>query len=352
MMNTNIMKKIFSKKSYLVIIIGLILVVMPAISQDQFLISTFVYTFLFAAFGVAWNLIGGYGAQISWCHAAFVACGAYTSFLAQDYLGLSPFLTMPVGMLISFLLATLIGSGTFKLRGSFFSLSTIAFAEIVKIILLYFRDFTGGASGKWIVYEGSNLLKMTFQNDIPFYYIAFIVMAIILISTALFEKSKTGYYLSMIKGDEDAASSLGIETFKIKLRAFQLSAIFASCIGTIYAYFLSYIDPYAICSMDLSVRIGMMAIVGGLGTLWGPVLGAFLLVPLTQLSSALLGNVSGASMLLYGVVLVLVVLFKPEGIITIFTHGGGTSILTKMNAMIKALFKKVKKPLDKPGESR
>lgn len=338
------LKALMGRKSSKVLLgLVLVLLVLPMMSRDKFFLSSMVMTFLFAAFGVSWNIIGGYGAQISWCHAAFAACGAYTSFLAQNYLGLSPFLTIPVGMVISYLLATLIGYGTFKLRGSFFSIATIAFAEILKIILLYFRDFTGGASGKWIVYKGNNFWELTFKSDVPYYYITFVLLLLILAVTAVFEKSKTGYYLSAIKGDEDAATSLGIETFKVKLTAFQLSSVLASLVGTIYAYYLTYIDPYAICGMDLSVKIGMMAIVGGLGTLLGPVLGAFVLVPLTQISSALLGHVSGASMFLYGVVLVLVVLFKPEGLIALFTKGGGGSFLTKINAAVLQVFKKKQK---------
>lgn len=332
------LKSAFSKKSSIIILaFGVVLALLPIFSQNKFLISTIVYSFLFASFGAAWNIIGGYGAQISWCHSAFAACGAYTGFLFYYYLELSPFVTMPVGMVIAYLLATLIGRGTFKLRGSFFSLSTIAFAEICKICLLHFKDFTGGSSGRWIAYNGNNFLKLSFSNDIPFYYISFVLLVIVLIVTALFKKTKTGYYLDAIKGDEDAATTLGIETFKVKLTAFQISAVITSVVGMVYAYFLSYIDPYSTCSLDLSVKIGMTAIVGGLGTLWGPVLGAFLLQPLTQLTSSVFANISGASMLMYALVLILVVLFRPQGIITLFSHGSGddTNLLAKANRRIR-----------------
>ena len=330
MKNGNSLAKLFQKKSaWVVLVLAVLLAVLPLFIKNKFVISTLVYSFLFASFGVAWNIIGGYGAQISWCHSAFAACGAYTTFLFYYYLGISPFFTMPVGMLIAYLMATLIGRGTFKLRGSFFSLSTIAFAEIVKICLLHFKDFTGGSSGRWIAYDGDNFLKLSFGTDVPFYYIGMVLLILVVGATAFFHKTKTGYYLGAIKGDEDAATTLGIETFRVKLTAFQVSAVMTSVVGAIYACFLTYIDPYAICSLDLSVKIGMTAIVGGVGTLWGPVLGAFVLQPLTQLSNTLFSNISGASMLMYAIILILVVLFKPNGLITLFDkrerHGGRLS---------------------------
>lgn len=336
-------KAAFKKKATLILgVLFLALFFVPMFSQNKFLISTAIYTFLFAGFGVSWNIIGGYGAQISWCHAAFAACGAYTGYLSHYYLGLSPFLTMPLGMIISYFLATLIGRGTFRLRGSFFSLATIALAEIVKIMLLYFKDFTGGSSGRWITYTGNDFWKLSFSTDIPFYYISLIVMFLVVLVSALFQKTKTGYYLGAIKGDEDAATTLGIETFKVKLRAFQVSAMLTSVVGTVYAFFLTYIDPYSVCSMDLSVRMGMTAIVGGLGTMWGPVLGSFILQPLTQLTNAIFANVSGASMFMYAVVLILVVLFKPQGLIYLFIKGdqGNFTAFTKAAGKLKCALEK------------
>lgn len=317
-MKTNIVNILKKKSTIFLLVAVIVLAILPVFVKNKFIISTFVYTFLFACFGVAWNIIGGYGAQISWCHAAFAACGAYTSYLSYYYLGLSPFVTMPLGMVIAYLMATLIGGGTFRLHGSFFSLSTIAFAEILKICLLHFKDFTGGSSGRWIAYDGDNFWKLSFGTDVPFYYISLILMILIVAITAFFHKTKIGYYLGAIKGDEDAATTLGIETINVKLRAFQISAVMTSVVGTVYAFFLTYIDPYCMCSLDLSVKIGMTAIVGGVGTLWGPVLGAFVLQPLTQLTNTLFSNISGASMLMYALILILVVLFKPAGLITIF----------------------------------
>jgi len=304
-------------KSCIIAVLTLILIALPQIIDNNYVISTFVYCFSFAALGVAWNIIGGYGAQISLCHAAFVATGAYTSYIAYNAIGLSPFLSMPIGMIISYLLATLIGQGTFKLRGPYFSIATISFAEILRVLLLYFKNFTGGASGKYITFKKESFFNLTFKEDTAFYYIMLVVLVIVLFITAKFAKSKIGYYLGAIKGDEDAALSLGIPAFKIKLYAFQISAVITSAIGTIFGFFLTYIDPTSVGSINLSIKICVVAIIGGLGTLWGPVLGAFLIIPLIELASILLGQ-KGGSQLLYGLALILVVIFRSDGLISFF----------------------------------
>jgi len=311
---------ILSRKNIIISALAIFLLVLPFMTNNNFIISTFVYCFIFAALGVAWNLIGGYGAQISWCHSAFVAIGSYTGFILYLNTGISPFAAVPVAMVISFVVSTVIGYGTFRLKGVFFSLATIAFAEIVRIVILYFKNLTGGAAGLYVRYIGNNFWSLSFQHDRPFYYIMFAIMALVLLFTSRFEKSKIGHYLGAIKGDEDAATSLGIKTINVKLIAFQISAMIASAVGVFYAFFLIYIDPYKICSMDFSVKIGIVAIIGGLGTLWGPVLGAFLLTPLIQIADSLpfMAKYGGASQMLYGLVLILIVIFKPQGLITLF----------------------------------
>lgn len=283
---------------------------------SNYYVSLGCSVFLFACFAVAWNIIGGYGAQISWCHSAFVAMGAYSNFIFASNFGTSPWLTMPLAALLSFLVATLIGNGTFRLRGPYFSIATIAFAEAIRLCINYFKDVTKGSAGIYVTYRGQSFAALTFENDIPFYYISLALLAIIVAVTFVFTKSKTGKYLGAIKGDEDAARSLGIETFKVKLKAFQLSAILCALAGSIYASYMTYISPMAICGFDLSIKIGVIAIVGGVGTLFGPVLGAFVVVPLIEATSKLLGS-AGGSQLLYGLLLIVIVIFRPKGLISL-----------------------------------
>ena len=294
-----------------------IMLVIPNLIDNNYTVTIMVNCMAFAIFGLAWNIIGGYGGQISWCSAAFVAVGAYTNYILSVDYSLSPFISMPVGMLISYLMATLIGYGTFRLHGAYFSIATIAFAESLRSAIQYFSDFTKGTAGIYLTYRGDNLGALTFSSDRPFYYIMLVLLVLALFFTYRFTRSKTGYYLNCIKGDEVAAESLGIETFKIKLKAFQVSAMMMSIAGCFYASFLTYISPASTCSLDLSIKIGVVAIIGGIGTLWGPVLGAFIIVPLIEFAGVLLGKY-GSSNLLYGLLLILIVIFRPTGVLSLF----------------------------------
>ncbi len=317
MMETTSMRALFTGKSLTLAAILALILAVPGFIENNYIISTLVYCFVFGALGVAWNLIGGYGAQISWCHAAFVATGAYTGILLNKYFNISPFLAIPVAMAIAYAFATLVGYGTLRLRGAYFSISTIAFAEILRILLLYFKGITFGSSGAYITYRGESFLNLTFENDVPFYYITLAILVLVLIFTKRFEKSKLGCYLGAIKGDEDAAISLGIPAFKIKLKAFQISAMITAAIGVVFAFFLSYIDPTSVCSMDLSVKIGVVVIVGGIGHMWGPVLGSFIIIPLIEVTGVLLGQ-RGGSQILYGLALILIVTNRQAGVISFF----------------------------------
>lgn len=308
-------------KSIGIAVIAVLLLILPLFTKNNYIITTLVYCFVFASLGTAWNMIGGYGAQISWCHAVFVAMGAYSSMIMYKKLGISPFISIFVGMFLAYILATIIGYGTFRLRGPFFSLSTIAFAEIVRIIIQYWGGLTGGASGYSVQFKGANFWNLMFKNDVPFYYIMFAVMVIVICITAWFSKSKIGYYLGAIKGDEDAAISLGIDSFRVKLLTFQISAVIAAAVGTFYGFFLTFIDPPSICSLDFSVKIGIGAIIGGIGTLWGPILGAFVVNIVTQLLNSWFADISGLSTCLYGLALVIVVIFRPAGLISFFPSG-------------------------------
>jgi branched-chain amino acid transport system permease protein len=296
--------------------------------RGNYIITILIQCLAFAIFGICWNILGGYGAQISWCSAAFVAIGAYSNFIFQRFFSLSPFVTLPLGVALSFLFSTVIGYGTFRLRGPYFSIATIAFAEALRSAIQYFAPITKGAAGIYVTFKKDSFWDLTFRNDTPFYYIIFFLMLLAIFFSYRFTKSKTGYYLSCIKGDEDAAQSLGIETFKIKLRAFQISAMMMSIAGAFYGSFLTYISPFSTASFDLSIQIGVVAIVGGVSTLWGPVLGAFIVVPLIEITGKILGQ-RGSSTIFYGFLLILIVIFCPKGLIHLFSVWGGKLFKTK-----------------------
>lgn len=311
------MNKFLSKKYIPAYVLLVIFLFIPAVTTGNYIISNLVNCMFFASMAGCWNIIGGYGGQVSWCHASFVAMGAYANFIMSTELGLSPFVSLPIGMIIAVVIATVIGYSTFRLHGPYFSIATIACGEAIRVLIQHFDKLTKGAAGMYVTYRKADFWALTFENDIPFYYIALIIMLLMVAITYLFTKSKTGYYLSAIKGDETAAESLGIETFKVKLRAFQVSAMMAAVVGCFYASFLTYIAPTSTASFDLSMKIGVVAIVGGVASLWGPVVGGFVVILLIEATSVLFGA-AGGSQMVYGILLMLVIIFKPEGITGFF----------------------------------
>jgi branched-chain amino acid transport system permease protein len=282
----------------------------------------FTEIFFIGAMASAWNIIGGYANQTSWAHASFLAVGAYAGFLMYLQLNISPFISMFIGMGLSVLLAIIIGAPTFKLRGSFFAIATIACGTIVRQCLLYppFTTLTGGANGLMLpAKEQVDVLFLNFTSEIPFYYIAFGMMIITLIIVFIVVQSKLGYYLRAIREDEDAAESLGIRTNRIKLVALIISAIIMSVLGTLYSFKIKYIDPQSVASYDMAIRIGITAIIGGLGTKWGPIVGAFVTIPLLELANyyfATLGG-GGVGFAIYGLMMILIVLFQRDGLIAV-----------------------------------
>jgi branched-chain amino acid transport system permease protein len=227
---------------------------------------------------------------------------------------------MIVGIALSVFLAVLIGMPTFKLRGTYFAIATIATCTIVERLLLYFKGFTGGATGLSLpnnrVYS---IFTLNFENALPYFYIALGLMTLAVIVSSLVQHSRLGFYLRMIREDEDATESLGIRTYHVKLVALIISAVLTAAIGTFFAFRLRYVDPPTFASHDVAVRIGMTAIIGGMGTLWGPILGAVLTVPLLQLSNAYFGSIGGGGLawIIYGTIIILFVLFQPNGLIAL-----------------------------------
>jgi len=301
-------------------LVGLILLALPfwvSSTWQNLLIIVFYYAYL----GQAWNILGGYAGQLSLGHAAFFAIGAYTSAVLAVQYAISPWLGMFVGAALAALLSLGIGYLGFRfgLRGFYFILLTLAAAEICRLIALHL-PILGGYTGLFINFT-PNPWQFQFQGKIPYYYIAlgFLVFASAVVW--LLERSKLGAYLVAIREDEDASEALGVDTFRYKMIAFALSAALTALGGTFYAYFQFYLQPNTVLNLNHSVDIMIRPIVGGMGTILGPVLGSLLLELLGEFSRTYFaGATAGVNVVIYGILLIIVVLFLPRGIYPTLAH--------------------------------
>jgi branched-chain amino acid transport system permease protein len=291
-----------------------ILAALPAL-LSSYAITVFIFIFFYAYLGQAWNIVGGYAGQLSAGHAAFVGVGAYTSAMLSMKLGLTPWIGMFVGGLVSAALGALIGFLGFRfgLRGVYFVLLTVAFAEICRIVALN-TDAVGGALGLYITFTG-NPRQFQFQDTRAYYYIALALMVAVTALVAWLERRRFGVYLAAIREDETACEAAGVNTFKYKMLAMLLSSFLTGIGGTFYAFYLFSLQPNTVFGVPLSVEIIIRPIVGGAGTVLGPVVGSFILSPLAEVSRHYFaqGGWHGAHLIAYGALLIAVVLFLPEG---------------------------------------
>ena len=291
-----------------------ILLVLPAFLSSYGL-TIFILIFFYAYLGQSWNLLSGYGGQISLGHAAFVGLGAYTStYLAQRY-ALSPWLGMFLGGGTAAGLGLIVGYLGFRfgLRGFYFILLTVVFAEICRLIVLHIEPL-GGALGLFITFTGDPW-QLQFSDNRAYYYIALGLMLGATGIAAAVERSRLGAYLLAIREDEVAAEAVGVNAFRTKLAASVLSAFLTGIGGTFYANYFFSIQPNSAFGIPLSVEIMLRPIIGGTGTLLGPILGSFILSPLAEFTRAYFAQAgwAGVHLIVYGLLLIVVVLFLPSG---------------------------------------
>jgi branched-chain amino acid transport system permease protein len=300
--------------------LGVALVVLPfwvPSNWQNLLISTFYYAYL----GQAWNILGGYAGQLSLGHAAFFAIGAYTSAVLAIHLGISPWLGMLAGAVFAAILSLGIGYLGFRfgLRGFYFILLTLAVAEICRLIALHL-PILGGYTGLFITFT-PNPWQFQFRGKIPYYFIALAFLCVACGIVWLIQRSKLGTYLVAIREDEDASEALGVDTFRYKMIAYAVSAALTALGGTFYAYFQFYLQPNTVLHINHSVDIMIRPIVGGSGTILGPVLGSFLLELLGEFSRTYFAaGTAGLNVVIYGLLLIIVVLFLPRGVYPTLAH--------------------------------
>ena len=291
-----------------------LLLIAPAFFvRDAFYAGILFQTFLWSGLSGSWNLLGGYAGQASLGHTAYFGIGAYTSTLLAIHFGLSPWIGMMVGVLLSSLVGLALGAICFRLEGKFFVFATLAFGQIMYIIAKSWRSLTRGSEGLVIISQ-TGWWKMAFSSKTPYLFLALVYALIVLQTAIYFERSRFGYFLMAYRESDDAARSLGINTIKARLIASAISGGLMAVGGSIYARYMFYIDPDAVLSFNLAIQTPLISIVGGMGTAWGPIIGSMLILPLTQMLRAWFGSIAGLHNVMYGIILILVLLFIPEGI--------------------------------------
>jgi len=292
-----------------------VMIVLPLVVKNSFAVDIFIRVLLFAFIGTAWNLLGGYAKQLSLGHAAFFGLGAYTSTLLQIDFGISPWIGMVAGGFVGMAASLPIGWLCFRLRGPYFTIATIATAQMLMLVFLKFRDFAWGAEGTTIPNLGNAPLMMQFETKVPYYYIVLGLLAIALIVAARIERSRVGYYLVALGEDEDAAEAVGVDVPRIKRDIYMISAFLTALAGTFYTQYIYFIDPQTAFNFNVSIEAALVSIVGGIGTLWGPVIGTVLLETTSALLQSRLGNsIGGVQLTVYALILMAVILWRPTGI--------------------------------------
>jgi branched-chain amino acid transport system permease protein len=313
------------------------LALFPSFVKKPYVLHMGVMLFLAVIQGQAWNVIGGYTGQYSVGHAAYFGVGAYVTMMLLEVSHVAPWIGIWAAVAAAVALAAIVGSITFRLRGPYFVLASIAVAEIIRLAALHFKDYTRGAEG-YLLTEIPDLhlfgAEISFIGKKPFYYAGLGLAVVTILANWAVQHSKLGYYFQAIREDQDAAHSLGIRLSFYKNVALGISAFFTAFAGGFYAMYVKFIDPNIGFGLDVSVQIVLIAIIGGIGTILGPVIGAMVLVPLSEILRNPRGLVqvgvlpagssvvafieqylSNAWLLVYGILVVIVILFAPEGVL-------------------------------------
>ena len=268
--------------------------------------------------GSAWNLVGGYAGQISVGHSVFFGAGAYAAIAGYTHFGLPPIAGAPVGALIAVLIAAAIGVPTLRLSGHYFSMATIAVAELARVLIVNW-EWVGGAQGISGPAVSRTVLDLSFTSAVPYYYVFLLTLGAILFATWRIEHSRMGFYLRAIKDSERAARSLGVAAGRYKLYAYMLSAGLTAVAGSLYATMFGFVDPESGFGILISVKMLIIAALGGAGLLFGPLVGALILVPLEEISNSMLGGRgAGLTFVVYGAIIVIIARFLPSGLLTLF----------------------------------
>ncbi|WP_332118501.1 branched-chain amino acid ABC transporter permease [Azorhizobium caulinodans] len=308
-----------TRQLLLALVIFVLVALLPFGVKDVYTLNVLILLLLYAGLSQSWNILGGYCGQLSLGHALYFGIGAYTSTLLYTKFGVLPWFGMALGGVIAALIAMGIGHACFRLAGHYYVIATIVIAEI-GLLLFHNWDWAGAATGIELPIGRDSWLTFQFARDkLPYFYFVLVFAAVVWLVTWKIENSKWGYWWRAVKDNPEAAESLGVVVFNSKMMAAAVSAFFTAVGGSFYAQFLGYIDPESVMTFQFSLLMALPAVLGGIGTLWGPVLGAAILIPLTELTRTYMGGSGkGIDLIVYGCLIMAIALARPDGLVGLF----------------------------------
>ncbi len=304
--------------------VAVFLLVFPALPHSSFAMATMIQFLMFSVYGMGWNTIGGYGGQVDLGKAQYVGIGAYTTAVMMIRWDVPFWVSLPIGMALAVCWSFIIGYPLFRLKGHYFAIATIATSLVLKDLFEAW-SFVGGARGLKIPIRGDmpNFLYIQFREDYYYYYIMLVFFFIGLLFLNRFRHSRLGYQLRCIKDNEDVARSLGIDAHWAKIKAYAVATAFVAAVGSFHACYNFNIEPEDTMSLELSVLIALMAMLGGAGSLFGPIIGAAVLVPLKSYLGVWIGakaGFAGLDLIVYSSIIMLIAAFEPRGIWGLITR--------------------------------
>ncbi|HEY4192137.1 MAG TPA: branched-chain amino acid ABC transporter permease [Mesorhizobium sp.] len=307
-------------------VLFLVVAAAAPIFANGYVLEVGIVLLMFAYLGSSWNILGGWAGQMSFGHAAFFGLGAYVSALLWINAGVSPWIGMLIGALVAAAFGVVVAIATFRagLRGHYFALAMFAVAQMLMALFVNLKEVAGitigGSEGLQLPYTGTDPGQMVFDSRMPFYYILLAMLVVVQAVVKFISISRFGAYLQAVRNDEDAAEALGVNVFGCKVAAMAVSAFFTGAVGAVYGQIYLYIEPGIVFSATYSIQGLLCAVVGGAGTVWGPVLGALVLTPLAEVSKVFFRDISGLDLMIFGAVLIVFVRFIPQGLVGLWTE--------------------------------
>jgi branched-chain amino acid transport system permease protein len=295
---------------------------LPLWLQSPYALHIFISLFIAVALGESWNVLGGFAGQYSVGHAAWYGLGAYGAFILLQRNGIPPWFGVWVAVLGSVIIALIVGSITFRLRGPYFVLASIAVAEIIRLAALNWKDLTNGAEGIQPadlppLKIGSQVLVADWNGKLPYYYMGLVMALFCIAVNYAVKRSKLGYYLQAIREDQDAAHSLGIPLTLYKNAGLAISAACTALAGSFAGFYIGFIEPQQVFGIDVSVDMVLVALIGGVGTVTGPLVGGIVLVLLNE---GLRAAFEQGHLLVRGALMIIAILLMPDGVVGVLAQ--------------------------------